>query len=300
VKQNKLLLILTILVVITGLLVSGFGLFSSTDNTSFQTVNQYGDVIKMSGDGVYAHDSLFKASVFRGTDFVVFFILCPLIILSLIIVCTKNTTKSIVMLVSLVGVMFYYSVNIVFGASYNNLLLLYIVLFSLSTYAFIVGLMSIDRNKLQKLVSQDFPGKGVYILLVLSGLALFGAWLPDIINGLILNRPIELIEVYTTEVTYVLDMGIVSPTIFICIYLLRNRNGLGYALLQVILSSCGIIGLMIVSQSLFQHLAGISHPIPVLITKMGIFVILSFFSFYYSIKFMKAIKEEKLRDESNL
>ena len=35
------------------------------------------------------------------------------------------------------------------------------------------------------------------------------AWLPDIIPTLIKDSPLALIEVYTTEPTYVLDMGII-------------------------------------------------------------------------------------------
>ena len=53
------------------------------------------------------------------------------------------------------------------------------------------------------------------VFLVLSGFSLFVAWLPDSIQTLINDSPLALIEVYTTEPTYVLDMGIISPLMFI-------------------------------------------------------------------------------------
>ena len=34
---------------------------------------------------------------------------------------------------------------------------------------------------------------------------------------------LQLTEVYTTEITYILDTGIVSPTAFICRYLLKKK-----------------------------------------------------------------------------
>lgn len=67
---------------------------------------------------------------------------------------------------------------------------------------------------------------------------------PDIITSLINGRTLMLIEIYTTEITYVLDMGIVSPLMFVCLYLLK-KNGLGDIVLAIILKACIIIGVIL-------------------------------------------------------
>ena len=79
------------------------------------------------------------------------------------------------------------------------------------------------------------------VFLIISGISLFVAWLPDIITSLVNGKSLTLIEIYTTEITYVLDMGIISPMIFICLFLLKKQDGLGDILLAIILKMCEII-----------------------------------------------------------
>jgi len=131
---------------------------------------------------------------------------------------------------------------------------------------------------------------GLKIFLIICGLSLFIAWLPDIITSLLNNKSLALIEIYTTQITYVLDMGIISPLIFICLYNLWVKNNFGYILLGIILNMLIFVGIMVINQTVFQSIAGISSQISVIITKVGIFVILAIFAIYYSIKLFKNIK----------
>ncbi|MNZ74168.1 hypothetical protein D3C78_926110 [compost metagenome] len=125
------------------------------------------------------------------------------------------------------------------------------------------------------------------VMLICLGIDLFAAWLPDIVSSLLNNRSLELIEVYTTEITYVLDMGIINPLMLLCLYMLKRKNGLGDITLIVMLRLCSVIGLMLPVQTIFQLLAGIELSVPVLISKMGIFVILAFFAVYYDKAYYK-------------
>ena len=61
-------------------------------------------------------------------------------------------------------------------------------------------------------------------------------------------------------------------------------------LIAMILKTCEIIGVMIVMQTVFQYFAGIELPLPVMITKAGIFVILAAFSLYFEVKLYRHIK----------
>lgn len=66
--------------------------------------------------------------------------------------------------------------------------------------------------------------KGMKAFLILSRFALTAAWLPDIVTSLVNGTSLDFIEVYTTEITYVLDMGILSPLMFLTLYLLNREN----------------------------------------------------------------------------
>ena len=65
---------------------------------------------------------------------------------------------------------------------------------------------------------------------------------------------------------------------------------MGYILLELLLTVCCIIGIMIPIQSVFQEKAGISLPIVTVVTKEVLFSVLALFALYFNIRFFKNIK----------
>ncbi|WP_258879989.1 hypothetical protein [Clostridium estertheticum] len=65
---------------------------------------------------------------------------------------------------------------------------------------------------------------------------------------------------------------------------------MGYILLGILLTVCSFMGIMLPIQTVFQLLAGISIPMAAIVTKVGIFVLLAFFSLYFNIKLFKNMK----------
>lgn len=277
-------------VIVLLMFISIVGICSFNINNSYDIVNQYGDTVKMWGSGIYKHDSYFKAVILIGTDFAVLFVIVPMLIVGLVGEIKYRTVKTKLFLVSTMGCVLYYSASIDFGATYNLLHLPYIALFSSSFFAFIILIVSIDKEELMNKQTWNLPSKGIKIFLVLSGISLFVAWLPDIVPTLFSGESLSLIEVYTTEITYVLDMGIVSPIMFICLYQLKNGNPFGHILLAVILKACEFVGVMLVVQSIFQILANVDIPVAAIITKAAIFVLLSLFSVHFNVEFYKNLK----------
>ncbi len=91
-----------------------------------------------------------------------------------------------------------------------------------------------------------------------------------------------MIGVYTTEITYVLDMGVISPMCFVCLYLMKKNDSLGVVLLAVLLKACIIVGIMVVPQTICQMLSGVELPLPALLTKVLSFVALGGFALYFN------------------
>ncbi len=131
----------------------------------------------------------------------------------------------------ILSILLYYSASIAFGVTYNSLHLAYILLFGLCffTVCFKLAELYAIGIRQEKVCSYQFA-KGMKAFLLIAGSALFVAWLPDIIASIIRRTSLELIEVYTTEITYVLDMRIISPMIFITYYLAKHKSFIGYAL----------------------------------------------------------------------
>ena len=289
-RYNKVFHVLVVLIIFLAIITSGLGLFYKTDGQPFNFVNLYGDTVKIYGNGIYKNDSYFMAPIFKGTDFTVLFLAIPLLIVALIMDIKKSTVKTKLLLTSVVALFAYYSTSISFGVVYNVLHLIYTALFSCSIYALIIGFILL-RNYTIKISAKMYTN-GLKIFLVFCGLSLFVAWLPDIVVSLLNKKPLELIEVYTTQITYVLDMGIVSPLIFICMYNLSKGNNTGYVLLGIILNMLSLVGIMVLFQTVFQNRAEIEMSIQAAITKVGVFVVLGIIAIYYEIKLFRNILKD--------
>jgi len=276
-SEHRLVCILAFLLVI----IAGAGLLSFKLGYDFVTVNQYADSIKMFGYGIYAHDSFFKAPIFIGSDATMLFMIVPLMIWAMFLDVKHASNKSKLILISIVGVVLYYASSIAFGITYNVLCLVYIALFSISLFTLIMMIRSLDLNMLR---SSAKPVKGLRIFLIITGIALFGIWLMDIIPTWFSGESLALIETYTTEITYVIDMGLISPMIFVALHLLKKQDGLGDVIIVMTLTLCVIMGLMLPIQTVFQLMAGIVIPIPVLVIKVGVFMVLALFAAYYDVK----------------
>ena len=286
--MKKIFHILSIFIIFLAIITSGFGLFYKTDGQSFDFINQYGDIIKIYGNGIYKNDSYFMAPIFKGTDCTILFLAIPLLIIALIMNIKKGSIKTVLFLTSVIALFTYYSTSISFGVIYNVLHLVYIALFSCSLFALIIGFILLKNYTIK--VSVKMYTNGIKIFLVFCGLSLFVAWLPDIIVSLVNKKSLVLIEIYTTQITYVLDMAIVSPLMFICLYNLKKDNNIGYILLGIILSLLIAVGIMVIIQAIFQIMAGINLPIGVIITKIGVFVVLALAAIYYEVKLFKNLQ----------
>lgn len=289
-NNDKSLHIVTFIIIVFGILTSLVGLLYTTGGKAFDFVNQYGDTVKIYGDGLYARDSYFMAPIFRGTDFTIICVAIPMLIIALILDVKKKSLKNRLFLMSVISVFTYNSASVAFGVTYNVLHLAYITLFSASMFGLIIAMGSLDKKKIEESMGDALPYKGFYIFLALTGIALIVAWLPDIISSLFAGRSLESIEVYTTSVTYVLDMGVIAPAALICLFQLKKRRGMGYVLLAILLTVCTIVGIMLPIQTAFQVSAGIKIPLAAIITKVASFVVLALFALYFNIKLFKNMK----------
>ncbi len=266
------------------IIVSVAGVLSLNFTKSYEITNQYGEIVTMYGYGIYANDTYFKAPISIGTDFCILLVLVPLFIWTLIKDYKEQTNKTRIKLMTVYAVSLYYSTSISFGNSYNQFHLLYIALFSCSLFGLfaLVRKINLDRTEYK-------PSKGITVFLVMSGIALIIAWMPDIIPSVITGKPLALLEIYTTEITYVLDIGIIGPLCLITLYLLKKKDKLGTLILAAILKLCIIVGIMMIPQTVCQLLSGFEMPLPVLLGKSGSFVLLGAFAIFFNNKLNKSI-----------
>lgn len=249
--------------------VSLCGIFSMDFTKGFSYINQYGDEIKIFGSGIYKADSYFKATIFIGTDFAILFFGVPLFIISLVKNICKANCKTELRLTCIEATALYYAASLCFGVKYNRIFVLYVLLFALVFFKFISRMRALSKYKIS-----FGPAKKDTIFLIFSGISLCIAWWPDIIPTIIKGTSLSLIENYTTEATYILDLGIISPLCFIALYLMKKQDSLGTILYAILLQSIMVVAVMMITQSAVQIIAGVEIPVAALISKALIFVIL--------------------------
>ncbi len=262
-----------IIIILLLIIISLCGILSLDFSKVYSYINQYGDEVKLFGSGIYKDDSYFKAPIFIGTDLCVLFFGVPLFIISLIKDFRNSTENTKLRLVSIEAISLYYAVSLCFGVKYNRIFVLYVILFSLLFFTLIKRMRNLSRyNYSFEMKKSDTA------FLIFSGISLCLAWWPDIIPTIINKTSLKLIENYTTEPTYVLDLGIISPLCFISLILMKKKDSFGVVLYAILLQSIMIVAVMMICQSAVQFASGVEIPLSALISKSIIFIILGLFA----------------------
>lgn len=280
-KRNDWLTIMTIVLM---MVTSVTGILSWNLSCSYEITNLYGQTVKMYGYGLYSYDTYFQAPISIGTDICILFLVVPIFVYTYINYCRKKDKLSELKLISMYAVAFYYAASLVLGLTYNQLFLEYLALFACSIFGMFMHIKKVQWSECASI------SRGGRLFLIICGFALVVAWLPDVIPSIIKGTTLSLIGVYTTCITYVLDMGIISPLCFVCIYLMKKRDALGTMLMAIMMKLCMVVGVMMIPQGICQLLSGYNMSLPAFITKSMSFVLLGGSAFYFNKKLYRELE----------
>ena len=280
-------IILSIVILVCAIISASVGLFWDDGGSTYFLENVNGETVELFGNGLYATESLFKTPINKGTDAIILFVVVPIFLITTLLL-KKDNKKTKLLHLGLVGCFLYYSASISFGVSYNILFLVYIILFSASLFQLIISIVEIDKGKYDEEVISALPHKGLVIYLVLAGMSVF-VWLIEIITSIVSRMPPSIIGMNTTEPTFVIDIGIIAPTCFLTAILVYKRKQLGYILSVVLLTINSAIGIIVLSQTIFQKMYGVIISIEEFIPYVMVFVIMSIVATTFNIKILKLI-----------
>ncbi len=275
-KHAKAIQVLSLLAGLSAMVQSAAGLFWQSPGESFPFTTLRSGTVQMAGQGIYAYDTYFKAPIFRGTDAVTLFVCLPLLVIALIL-CRRGSLRGTLFQAGVLAYMLYNAGSIALGVTYNNLFLVYVAYFSSCLFALALVVSSIDLTDLATRVSSSAPRRGIAALMFVSAVALLFAWMTDIL-GALFKGSIPAIASYTTEVTYVFDLGIIVPLSLLTGVLTLRRAPVSYLLSSILMVVLVIVGVLVTVQTVFQSMAGIEMPIGEFIGKTGSFMLLSLFA----------------------
>lgn len=290
-KKQPMLDWLVPLIVILALIAAGAGLFWQDGGSSFTFTTVHDENVRMYGQGIYRLDSYFKAPIQRGTDAVTLFVCLPLLLVAFWRV-RRGSLKGGILLIGVLSYFLYYGVSLTFSIMFNRLFLVYTALLAASFFAFVVAITAVSPQFLAAHLSSRVPRRGMAIFLFVAGLGVLFIWLSELIGPLLQGEvPAEALGPYTTMVTHALDIAIIAPATMVAAMYLRRREPVGYLLAAPLLILCALIGAVVIAQTIFQTLAGITFPIGVYIGMIGSWVVMGSFAVWLTLAFFRNLEE---------
>ncbi len=238
-------------------------------------------------------DSEFVLPQIFGQDLISLIIGVPLLIISLIYAINGSQRGRILWMGSL-GYVLYASASYLFGIAYNQYFLLYVVIFSLSLFTFIAGLMHMNMGSFSKQFATEIPVKSLATYFFLAGVLLIVLWLGDIIPALIegnLPRSIRLSEA-TTTVTSAIDLGVLVPLFFLTANWIWYRTSHGYVMSGILLVVALVVGLATLAGFFFMFRA--DQPLVVgQVICFGLFTIFALLLLIHYIQCVEPVTDEE-------
>lgn len=254
-KQQSALYWLVPLIAVLALFSAGIGLFYPNDGSPFEFTAVRGETVQIWGQGWYRYDTPIGALSFKAADLVTLFLAIPVLIISFVLY-RQGSLRGGLLLTGALAYFLYNYISQGFGAAYNNLFLVYTLLFSASLFGLILALASFDLQTLPVHFADTLPRRGIGIFLIVSGVILSLIWIVlSILPALLQSRAAPEAYYYTTFMTGIVDIGIVAPALLIAGVLMLRRTPLGYLLAATMLIFTSILGPNLTAGGIMQVLA---------------------------------------------
>lgn len=292
-RAGSSMAVLSLLVVVGALVTAGAGLLWHDEGEPFTVTSVHGETVTIYGRGLYQHDTLFKAPVLRGTDAVTLSLAVPVLIGALLWH-RRQQLRGRLLLVGVLAYFLYNSASVAFGAAYNPLLLVYTGYFSTSLAAFVLAVSSVESRDLADRVLPGMPRRLIAAFLLIAGMSVL-VWLIDIVGALAVGGVPTHLGTYHTEATYVIDLAIIAPSAFLGAILLLRRRPAGYIVAAALLVLNAFVGPVVVSQTVFQRLAGVAITTTELLVFAGTFVVTSAIAAALAIALLRSIAADSPR-----
>lgn len=267
----------------TTIISSLMGLLYTNGGHERTVKNIYDQTITLYGDGIYAENSLIKVGATKGTDIV-------MVLVSILLIMTytvlKERTFSKILRSGLLCCLFYASTCLIMGVSFNRLFILYLVIFSSTLYAFILNTMDILHTDSFDSSVYSIKTKGMSLFMIIGGCSVL-IWLMFIIPAIISGKPTDFIEIYTTEPTFAIDLGIILPACVACGIGLNKHKHSAFAFASILMTLLTCVGLCVIFQTIVQLSLGIELEPGQIIGLVISFIVLGIFATYFNIKLLR-------------
>jgi hypothetical protein len=173
----------------------------------------------------FYRDNTLIAAALRGNDLVSLVVAVPLLVIALVF-CLRGSQKAQLLWLGMLGYTLYNYAFYLFGAAFNPLFLIYVMLFSLSIFALIFGLPKVDIYEISQRFNPRTPVKWIGGFMLFFAVFLGGMWISRSLNFIITGKvPQDIIQTgHPTSIVYALDLSLLIPFLVLGAFLLWQRQ----------------------------------------------------------------------------
>jgi len=154
-----------------------------------------------------------------------------------------------------------------FVIAYNDFFLGYIALFALSVFTLLSGVVTTDATQISEALRGDLSTTLYGGFLAVAAVGLTSMWLFDMVPALIAGETPSGIEQLGTEAThtYVIDLGLLVPSLAITAIWLRWERPWGYVCTGVLLVFAALVAPALTAITVVDLQGGIVISLPILV-----------------------------------
>lgn len=205
-------------------------------------------------EGLYLDNDL-VTSAWHGNDLVTLCIVVPMMLLALFNL-RNNSSKAKLFWLGSLWYMVYNYMFYMFGATFNNFFLLYVALFTLSTFTLIFALIHTDARKISQSFSTNTPVKWISGFMLFFAVMLGLMWIMLSLSFVITGEVHQSISQtgHTTAVVFAVDLSLLIPSLLLGGILLLKRSPWGYVSSAIVLIKATAYGLALILMTLSSYI----------------------------------------------
>lgn len=215
-------------------------------------------------DGLY-QDNPWVTTQLQGNDLVTLIVAVPLLVAGMYFT-KRGSDRGLLIWMAMLGYTLYGYGFYLFGATFNDVFLVYVALFSLSIFALVAGLIRLDAAAIAKQFKTSTPIRWICGYMMLVAVFLGILWTAQSV-GFIASGTLPQVIVdsgHPTSIVFALDLALLVPCMVLGAVWLWQRKPWGYVLSAIMVLKGTTYSLALVGMAVFAANADIPGALDML------------------------------------
>ncbi len=204
-------------------------------------------------EGLYRDNDL-VVSAWQGNDIVTLCVVVPMMLIAMYYA-AHNSRKASLFWMGSLWYMVYNYMFYMFGATFNYFFLLYVALFTLSTYTLILALIRTSPQELSQYFNRRMPVKWISGYMLFFAILLGGMWIVLSLSFIITGQVHQSIlqTDHPTAIVFAVDLSLLIPSLILSGVMLWRRKPWGFVLSSIVLIKAAAYGLALIIMTVVSY-----------------------------------------------